>query len=435
LIFAIVLSGSGTGGGNARAAAPAPAPVAQIIASPEPGWAQFRGPRRDGVSDERGLLQTWPADGPKRLWSADKFGRGYSSPIIAQDRIYLTGDVGDELHLFALDLDGRLIWTAKNGASWTGDHPGARATITFSAGHVFHMNAHGRVACLDAASGRERWAVDVLGRFGGKNITWGLSENLLVDGRAVFVTAGGHDALLVALDRDTGALLWKSAPLPDTEGDGSPDTASYASPILIRFAERRLIVGTSLRHLYCADADTGALQWTRRFATAYNVLSMTPVLTRDGIFMTAPLGKGGRFFHLQPPTAAGGTIGVTDAWSTALDTVHGGGVPFDGKIIASSYRGRKAWAALDAATGEVLYDSAEFVKGAPLLADRRIHALCEDGWMALLEAGEKAFTVHGRFRFAEAARRDAWAHPAIHQGRLYLRYHETLACFDIRAER
>jgi outer membrane protein assembly factor BamB len=433
LLFAIPFSFPIIGSGNAQAVVPASASTAGLIASPEPGWPQFRGPRRDGVSDERGLLKTWPSEGPKRLWSAEKLGRGYSSPIIVQDRIYLTGDVGDELHLFALDLDGRLLWTAKNGASWKADHPGTRAGVTYSAGHLFHMNAHGRVACFDAASGRERWAVDVLDRFGGKNITWGISENLLVDGRAVFVTAGGRDALLVAFDRDTGALLWKSAPLPDTEGDGSPDNAGYASPILVRFGERRLLVGTSLRHLYCADADTGALQWTRRFPTSYNVLSMMPVFTRGGIFMTAPLGKGGRFFHLQPPATAGGTIGARDGWSTTLDTVHGGGIALGGKIIASSYRGRNAWAALDAATGQVLYDTAEFVKGAPLLADGRIHALCEDGWMALLEAGEKAFTVHGRFRFAEAARRDAWAHPVIHQGRLYLRYHETLACFDIRA--
>ncbi len=435
LLLVIALSFPGLGRANAPANAAAPASVAQLIASPEPGWPQFRGPRRDGVSDQRGLLQTWPEGGPKRLWSVENPGRGYSSPIIAQDRIYLTGDVGDELHIFALDLDGRPLWTAKNGASWKDDHPGARASVTYAAGHIFHMNAHGRLACFDAASGSERWAVDVLARFGGKNITWGISENVLVEGRSVFVTAGGRDALVVALDRDTGAVLWKSAPLPDTEGDGSPDTAGYVSPILVRFGERRLLIGASVRHLYCVDADTGALQWTRRFPTTYHVLSMMPVLTGGGIFMTAPLGKGGRFFQLQAPATPGGPVGVTDGWSTKLDTLQGCVVPAGGKLIGCFYRGRTAWAALDAATGEVRYESSEFAKGAPLFADGRIYAFCEDGWMALLEAGDTAFTVHGRFRFAEAARRDAWAHPVIHAGRLYLRYHGTLACFDIRAAR
>ena len=432
-ILVIALAIPGIGRANVPATAPGSVPVAQIIASPEAGWPQFRGPRRDGVSDERGLLQTWPADGPKRMWSVEKLGLGFSSPIIAQDRIYLTGDVGDELHVFALDLEGRPLWTAKNGASWKAEHPGSRASVTYSAGHLFQMSAHGRLACFDAASGRERWAVDVLERFGGKNITWGLSENLLVDGRTVFVTAGGRDALIAALDRDTGALLWKSAPLPDTEGDGSPETASYVSPILIRFGERRLLIGCSARHLYCADADTGALQWTRRFPTTYHVIAMMPVLTGGGIFMTAPFGKGGHLFQLKAPAAPGGTVGATDGWGTKLDTLQGCMIPIGGKLIGSHYRGRAAWAALAASTGEVLYETAEFVKGAPLLADGRIHAFCEDGWMALLEAGDTAFTVHGRFRFAEAARRDAWAHPVIHQGRLYLRYHGTLACFDIRA--
>ncbi len=416
-------------------AAPLAEADAQLVASPEPGWPQFRGPRRDGVSDERGLLQSWPEGGPARLWSAENLGQGYSSPVIVRDRIYITGDVGDELRIFALDSGGRVLWTAKNGAAWNGEWPGARASVTFSAGRLYHMNAHGRVACLDADSGRERWAVDVLGKFGGKNITWGMSENLLVDGRTVFVTAGGSEALLAALDSETGALLWKSVPLLDIEGDGAPDTAGYASPILVRFGERRLLIGCSARHLYCADAGSGALQWVRRFPTSYNVLSMMPVLTRGGIFMTAPLGKGGRFIHLQPPATAGGTVGAGDGWSTTLDTVHGGGIPLDGKLIGCAYRGRKTWAALDSATGELLYDTSEFAKGAPVVADGRIHALCEDGAAVLLEAGEKSFTVRGRFRFAEAARRDAWAHPAIAQGRLYLRYHGMLACFDLRAAR
>ncbi len=416
-------------------AAPLAEADVQLVASPEPGWPQFRGPRRDGVSDERGLLQSWPEGGPARLWSAENLGQGYSSPVIVRDRIYLTGDVGDELRVFALDLGGRVLWSAKNGAAWKREFPGSRASVTFSAGRLFHVNAHGRVACLDADSGRERWAVDVLERFRGKNITWGISENLLVDGRTVFVTAGGSEALLAALDSDTGEVIWKSAPLPDTEGDGSPDTAGYVSPILLRAGSRRLLVGSSAQHLYCADADTGALQWTRRFPTTYKVISMMPVLSRGGIFMSAPLGKGGRFFPLEAPPEAGGKFGAGDGWSTKLDTLQGCVVPFGGKLVGCFYRARNAWAALDPGTGELLYDSADFVKGAPLVADGRIHALCEDGHVALLEAGGKSFTVHGRFRFAEAARRDAWAHPVIHQGRMYLRYHGTLACFDVRAAR
>jgi outer membrane protein assembly factor BamB len=140
-----------------------------LIASPEPGWPQWRGPRRDGVSDEKGLLQSWPQGGPKLLWKRDGLGKGWSSPIVVGERIYLTGDVGDDLVVFALNLDGTLVWQTKNGRSWKNPYPGARACCVYSDGRVYNLNAHGRLACLDAGTGKELWSVDILERFKGKN--------------------------------------------------------------------------------------------------------------------------------------------------------------------------------------------------------------------------------------------------------------------------
>src|SRR5688500_1511610 len=164
------------------------APLGMVVASPEDGWPQFRGPKRDGVWTERGWLQSWPEAGPQVLWSAEKLGTGFSSPIISQRKIFLTGDVADDLHVFALDLSGKLIWQAKNGAAWKEDYPGARASVTYRGGHVYHRNAHGRVAAFNAEDGKEVWSVDIARKFGGRNITWGLSECLLVDEDAVYVT-------------------------------------------------------------------------------------------------------------------------------------------------------------------------------------------------------------------------------------------------------
>lgn len=407
-------------------------PSARLIASPEPDWPQFRGPRRDGISDERALQQSWPDGGPKLLWSATNLGRGYSSPVIVDGRLFITGDVGEELHLFALDLEGRSLWQAKNGASWRDPYPGARASITCSAGRLYHENAHGRVACFEAKNGKELWSLNLLERFRGQNITWGLSECLLVDERAVYATAGGSDALLVALGKESGEVLWKSEPLLDPVRGGVAENASYVSPILVQFRERRLLVGCSLNHFFCADADSGKIQWTRRNRTTYSLLAMMPTLVGDGIFMTAPHGKSGHLFHLKPPTPSSPLVGFEERWSTRLDTLHGGVVHVDGKLLGSFFFGRKGWAAVNAANGEMLYDAPQFARGAGLYADRRLYALCENGWMLLLEAGAKQFEVKGRFRFADASANDAWAHPVIHQGRLYLRYHETLFCYDIR---
>lgn len=413
-------------------AAAASGPMPRLIATDEPDWPQFRGPRRDGISDERGLLQKWPEGGPKPIWTATNLGRGFSSPIIAGGRVYLSGDEGGELHVFALGLDGQGLWTATNGAAWMNPYAGARATAAFAAGKVYLQSAHGRVTCFDAATGRELWAVDLLERFGGKNITWGLSECLLVDERSVYAVAGGGEALLVALDRATGDVRWKSDPLLDS-GPGKPvENAGYASSILVDYAGRRLLVGCSQRHLFCADADTGKLLWTRRIQTNYSVLSMMPALVGDGVFMTAPHGPPGKFYRFVPSAGPGGDPGVEDGWTTRLDTCQGGVVHVEGRIYGSFYPGRKGWAALDATDGRQLFDAPGIVKGAALWADGRLYAYSENGWMRLLAPTAERFEVEGEFRFADAEANDAWAHPVIHAGRLYLRYHERLACFDIR---
>src|SRR5690606_19711813 len=152
LIFHVEILGSGA----------TPRRSAELVASSEPGWPQFRGARRDGRSDERGLLQSWPKDGPARLWSAGGLGRGFSSPIIAKDKIYLTGDAEGQLHLFALDLDGRQAWRTESGVFWKTPYPGARATPTYSDGRLYLQNAHGEIRSFDAETGKLQWTVDLL---------------------------------------------------------------------------------------------------------------------------------------------------------------------------------------------------------------------------------------------------------------------------------
>ena len=398
-----------------------------LIPSREPDWPQFRGARPDGISDEKGLLQTWPTEGPKLLWSAKNIGHGFSAPIIAKDRLYITGDVANEHHIFAFDLSGKLLWTATNGAAWKDQFPGARASVTYSDGRIYHENAHGIVSAYDAANGKPIWSVDLLKEYNAENITWGLSECLLVDDRAVYATAGGRDALVVALDKKTGAEIWRSPALQDSRGVNS---ASYVSPIFIQFGDRRLIIGCALRNLYCVDAADGEVQWTHPMPTAYSVLAMPPALVGDGIFMTAPHGKGGKLFKLLPPKS--GKIGIEEVWTSQLDTCQGGVIVTAGKIIGSYYPGRKGWAAIDTKTGKVLYEQPDYIKGAPLFADNRIYTLNEDGWMRLLEPTATEFKTHGQFRLAQA-KSDAWAHPVIHNARLYLRYHDQLSCYDVKA--
>ena len=260
-----------------------------LIASPEPDWPQWRGPCRDGISNEKGLLQNWPADGPPLAWKTEGLGTGWSSPIIVGERIYLAGDVGDDLVLFALDRNGKVQWRAKNGRAWKSPYPGARACCAWSEGRLYHLNAHGRLACLDAGSGQELWAMDVLERFGGRNITWAVSECLLVDGPRVIVTPGGTKALMAALDKHTGATIWT------TEALGT-DRTSHSSPILLRYGGRRLIANCSSAHGFGVEADTGKLLWTVPLNNPHGVNVATPIYGTGCLFYVTPYAEHGRLY-------------------------------------------------------------------------------------------------------------------------------------------
>ena len=226
-----------------------------LIASAEPDWPQWRGPRRDGISDEKGLLPAWPEHGPRLVWKIGNLGRGWSSPIIVRDRLYITGDVGDDLVIYAFDLGGKPQWQTKNGESWTGSYPGARACCVYSEGKLYHMNAHGRVACLMPPRERNFGRVDVQQRFHASEPTWAFSECLLVDGPRLIVTPGSGKALMAALDKQNGRTLWTTGPLGE-------DRATYSAPLLFRYGGRRTVANCSSAHGFGVDADTGKLLWT-----------------------------------------------------------------------------------------------------------------------------------------------------------------------------
>jgi outer membrane protein assembly factor BamB len=393
------------------------------VASPEAGWPQWRGPRRDGISGEKDLLPTWPAGGPKLLWKVGDIGRGWASPIVVGKRLYVTGDVGDDLMIFAFDRDGKPVWTAKNGKAWKGSYPGARACCTLSEGRLYHMNAHGRVACLDAASGKEIWAADVLERFGARNITWAMSECMIVDGPRLIVTPIGDKTLMAALDKNDGRTLWTTGPL-------AGDRASYCSPLLFRHAGRRLLAGCSAEHGFCVDADSGKLLWTVPVKNPHGVNVLTPVYAAGSIFFTTPYFVGA-CYRLQLGNA--GPL-PERAWETTLDTCTGTVLVVDGLLYGSGYKKHKSWVSIDWKTGELRHEFKGLTSSAAVYADRRLYCLAEDGQAAMLRPTPEGFELAGQFRLVEEKVNDAWTHPVLLDGRLYLRYHDTLWCYDVRGK-
>ena len=391
------------------------------IPSPEPDWPQWNGPRRDSISREKGLLQKWPKAGPKLVWRIGGLGRGWSSPIIVGGRIFITGDVNDSLIIAALDLNGKPLWETRNGRSWDGPYPGARASCTYSEGRLYHMNAHGRVACLEAATGDEVWAVNVLERFQGGNITWAMSECLLVDDQRVIVTPAGKKCLMAALDKHTGQTVWTTRPLGE-------DKAAYSSPLMFRHAGRRIVANCSSAHGFAVDADTGKLLWTVPLRSPHGANVATPVYGSGKVFYVTPY-IFGTCYKLES-----GESGPRPkkAWTTIMDTCTGTVLLLDGRLYGSGYKKHKSWLCLDWSSGETRYEFKDFAPGSAVYADGRFYCLAEDGRAALLRPTSGGFEIDGQFRLVTRKVRDAWAHPVLLKGRLYLRYNETLWCYDVR---
>jgi len=393
-----------------------------LIATPEPDWAQWRGPRRDGISDETGLLQQWPEAGPKLLWKIDNLGKGWSSPVIVGEHLYITGDLEKELVIYAFDLDGTPHWKTTNGAYWRNPYPGARASVTYSEGRLYNINAHGRVACLDADTGKEHWAVNVLERFDGKNIRWAVSECLLVDGPRLIVTPGGTKALMAALDKRTGDTIWTTDPLGD-------DVVSHSPPILFRYAGHRQIANCSSAHGFAVDADTGKLLWTVPLKNRYGTNVSAPLYGSGRIFFMTPYTERGRQYRLIPD---GSGMKAELTWQTPVDAVTGCAVLVDNTLYAAGYHATKSWHAIDWDTGQTKYELKDFTTGAPLFADGRLYLFDLHSNVGLLEPTPTGFRIAGRFQLVAKRVSDAFAHPVLFGGRLYLRYHDTLYCYDVK---
>jgi outer membrane protein assembly factor BamB len=394
-----------------------------LVRAAEAGWPQWRGPRRDGISDEENLLQAWPEGGPKLLWKATGIGRGFSSPVVSGGAVYLTGDTESELVIAAFTTDGQLRWKTASGATWKKNYPGARASCCFDDGRVYHLNAHGDLVCLDAATGAKVWGVNLLERYEAKNITWGISESVLVHGDRVFATPAGAKGLVVAFDKRSGAEVWMT---PAIEGE----QAAYAAPILVDEGSRKVLVNCASAHTFGVDAATGALLWKKAHADPKNTVNVTPMLNGRRLFVTCSSRDYGAVCGLD---TSGGS--VARAWLRELKISHGGMLCVGGRLYGASSKGEATgWLALDAGDGRLtaLDPSGVLGDGAAIYADGRFYLLTARGVMTLQDVTDTGFKPTGSFRLVEEKVQDAWAHPVLCDGRLYLRYHDTLFCYDVR---
>jgi len=380
--------------------------------------SEWRGPDRDGIYSGEKLLKKWPAEGPKVLWSFENLGEGYSSAAVTKDRVYATGMTDAKGYLYAFDLKGKLLWKNEYGREWAESYPGARTTPTVVGDRIYLMSAFAEVICLDT-NGKNIWSVDLIAKYDARNLRWGFTESLLVDGDRVFCTPGAANAMFMALNRHTGELIWK------TKGNG--EKSAYCSPRIVKHGSKRIILTMTAESVVGIDAASGEFLWEAEHETKYDINPNTP-LYKDGYVCTTS-GYGTTGTQMFKLSADGKKI--NRVWINEAPDVHFGGlVLIDGYLYGSGHR-EKGWHCLDWKTGKVQYTSNEIGrKGNIIYADGMIYCYSEKGHVAVVKPGPKKFDVVSSFKLEKGSGED-WAHSVIKDGRLYVRHGNVLMVYAI----
>src|SRR5438128_10931422 len=289
-------------------------------------YPQWRGPGRDGISKDTGLLKEWPKDGPALLWKIETLGGGFSTPAVACGKIFINVDKEGKEYAVALDTkNGKEIWSVelgKVGPNLGPQYPGTRSTPTVDGGKVFCLGSDGDLACLDAATGSVKWKKNYKTDFGGKAGMWAYSESPLVDGDIVIGTPGGEKATLVALNKNTGSVVWRCI-VPSLDENIAGEPAGYASIIIAQTGGIKQYVQFLHDGVVGVDAKTGKFLWRddRTKDVAANI--PTPVF-HDGYVFS---GGGRTAGALVKLTAANGGVEATPVYlEKKLATGIGGAI-------------------------------------------------------------------------------------------------------------
>lgn len=388
-------------------------------------WPQWRGPNRDDVSKETGLLKSWPEGGPKQLWVFKGAGLGYSGYSISGGRLFTMGIRNGGEELIAVDTkEGKELWSARIGSilknNW-GDGP--RGTPTVDGGFVYALGGQGTLICASAADGKIAWQ-KTMQEFGGETPGWGYTESVLVDGSRVVCTPGGKDGAIVALDKKTGATLWQSKEFTDG--------AQYSSIIAENLNGTRQYIQLTMQHVVGLNAADGKVLWSVDFPGKTAVIP-TPIFQDGQVYVTAGYGVGCLSFKV----GAGNAIEKLYE-NKVMKNHHGGAILVNGHVYGHS--DGAGWTCQNFKTGEEVWsEKSALGKGAVAYADGRLYCLAENnGTVVLAEASPKGWKEHGRFKLEpQTTQRNPqgriWTHPVIVDGRLFLRDQELLHCYDVKA--
>jgi outer membrane protein assembly factor BamB len=379
---------------------------------------QWRGEDRSGIYKETDLLTSWDEKGPEMLWHFDSLGEGHSSVAIANNKIYVTGLTVDKGYLYVFDTDGKLLNKKEYGNEWNESYNGSRGTVTIDEGKLYLISGRGDVVCLNEENLDIVWKKNMLNEFSSKNLRWGLNESPLIVGEKLIITPGGEKNNIVALNKNTGEVIWSS------EGEG--DLSAYCSSIYLSDQDVPQVVTMTASHILGIDIATGKKLWSFENRNRTSVHANTPVYGDNMLLCTSGYGKGSTMLRLID-----GGRNVEKAWeSPELDSRIGGMVKI-GDYAYGSGDMNKYWFCVDWKTGEQKYKERTLPPGATIAANDMLYCYSDKGDIALVKATPEKFDIVGRFPVTLGTEQH-WAHPVIYQGILYVRHGNSLMAYNIK---
>ena len=400
-------------------------PLLALSGGARADWPQWRGPDRTDSSTEKGLLKSWPKEGPKRRWLFEGAGLGYSGPAIVKDRLYTLGIRDGAEHLIALDVnEGKELWAVKLGEALKNDWgDGPRGTPCVEGDFVYALSGPGKLVCAQVADGKIVWEKSMK-EFGGSRPGWGYTESVLVDGDNVVCTPGGPKGAILALKKKTGDTVWQTQDFTDG--------AQYASIVPITHHGQRQYIQLTMSHVVGVAAADGRKLWSLDFPGKVAVIP-TPIFHDGQVYVSAGYGVGCKSAKIDDQN------GVNEVYANkVMKNHHGGVILHEGHLYGHSDGG--GWVCQKFDTGaEVWSERTALGKGAIGYADGQFYLVTEnDGTVALIDASPTGWKEHGRFKLDPQTKQRSpqgriWTHPVVTGGRLYLRDQEYIYCYDVRA--
>lgn len=378
-------------------------------------WAQFRGPSMNGHSPEQGVNKAWQSKPPRTAWKVPLSDQGYAGPAVASGKVYIVDHKGSNDVVRALDLrTGKEVWSFSYPDPKPANYGFTRCTPTIVGGRVYTLSRYGLVHCLDAKTGKKVWSQDLVRSFGGQPPTWLYAASVLVDGNRVVVCPGSPGPAVVALDKNTGKVLWKG---------GGGDPAGYGTPIVATLGGQRQYVVFTGKSLIGVEPASGKLLWRFPWETRLDANAITPTVIGNAVFIASGYGKGCALVEISGGKAKA-------RWQNRDIQSH-----FSAPVVVGDYLYCTSdpgyLVCMDVKTGSVSWKQRGFERGGLVGIDGTLIVVDgAKGEVVMVSPSPSAYKELGRIKPLQGP--GCWAPPVVADGMLLVRDKQTLVCLSLK---